>query len=70
MKLEDLERDRDEVQVLKPTHMAGTSILSIIRGNKRYIYLTDPVSGEVQRRTFNIGSHPEIVHGMGAVGGE
>lgn len=69
MKLEDLERDQGEPCV-KPTHVAGTSVLSIVRGNKRYVYLTDPVSGEVQRRTFHVGPHPEIIHGMGAVGGE
>lgn len=76
MKLEQLEQDAKQ-QRLEAMHMAGENRLSIVKGGKKYIYLCDPKTGEVERRVMGeedpalmdepFEYHAYIGHGMGAV---
>ena len=67
MKLEQLAL---ELKVPKHQVSNGTG-LSVISGGQHYIYLCDPISGEVERRAMGeVEKHCEYMgsfHGMGAV---
>ncbi len=71
MKLEELGR------ALEAMHKTRQSALSIMSGGHHYIYLCDPVSGDVERRCMGECQHVDHAghvgvarigeHGLGAV---
>lgn len=75
MKIEDLEQEQKKeihkAAVRTAVHKEGNGTsLSIIDRGIQYIYLADPVSGEVERRVMGPagwGRRAGIHHGMGAV---
>ena len=72
MKLEDMLIQAQRDVEPKPLHMAGHSTLSLLKNGQRYIYLCDPISGEISRRIEGHCDHAQykgILHGMGAVRG-
>ena len=60
MKLEELESNQQ-------THKTQGNALSIFDKGVRYIYLSDPVTGNVERRVMGASSSIYSGHGMGGV---
>ena len=72
MKLEDLaaEVTKSEGTSAEPVHRTGASALSIVSGGYAWMYVSDPVSGELQRRCLGpagFGRRAGVVHGLGAI---
>ena len=67
----------DELEAAsQPRHITGGSTLSIVARGHRYVYLTDPVTGTIERRHMgccedkSVYRHdvaPAKMHGLGAV---
>lgn len=70
MKLEELAQEQ-------PRHRVGNTVTQIISRGHRYIYVSDPVTGTIERRCVaacpgdhsnqNEQSTRQPIHGMGAV---
>ena len=74
MKLEELDQNLSQE---RPIHKMGTTVVSVISRGHRYIYLSDPVTGIIERRCVDgcNGDHTNVdrqfpqhaMHGLGAV---
>lgn len=58
MNLEDFEATEREAQSAKrPCHVVGKTALTIHTPGGHYLYVADPISGEVERRRLPFDSH-------------